>query len=203
MNVMEQAGNDNRLLELDKLINKSDNENIRNLMEKQIGHIKGITRRTLTESEYFLIYTDDLSKVDTIIEDVTDIIYKALDGAYIGYYILNYQNIIEFVKDMYNIKYFDGTEATLTMFRNNGISTKKPFKIKGIIMGNGDRHDIIEGDYRKIHDLTDKLSKGIIKEDKIRIRKTFFKEKKQEGKKRLENVVPYKDIEEKEEWIDF
>ena len=83
MNIMEQAGNDPRLDELDKLIYSSSNPNIRLLMERQIGYIKNITHHTLYESDYFLFYTSDLTKIDKIVDEVIDLIYTILDGGYI------------------------------------------------------------------------------------------------------------------------
>lgn len=181
MNIMEQAGNDPRLYELDKLIKKNSNPNIQNLMEQQIGYIKNITRKTLFETEYFLIYTEDLTKTDQIIEDVVDIAFKAMDGAYIGYSILHYKDIIEFEKDLYNIKYFDCTEATLEMFKRNGIYYGSPFKLTGVVFDNDEEHDINEVVNQKIAQGIESIKNGTKDISSLKIREFI-----RQGEKRKE-----------------
>jgi hypothetical protein len=138
MNVMEQAGKDPRLNNLNKLVNNSDNKNINRLMELEIGYIKNITRMSLYETDYFIIYTTDISKRDYIMNDVTECMFKLLDGAYIGYTILNSKEIVDFVKSQYGVNYFNATEASMDMFNRNSMSTVAPFNITGIVWNNED-----------------------------------------------------------------
>ena len=160
MNIMEQAGNDPRLQELDKLLHKSDNPNICNLMERQIGHIKNITHKTLYESDYVMIYSADLQKIDTIISDTIDCVYKILDGAYIGYRILNSRDIIEFIKEEYGVRYFNSTDATLAMFKNKISNSKKPFELSKIVFNTGETQEIGNKELNKINTITSEVLKG-------------------------------------------
>lgn len=154
LNIMERAGNDPRIDNLDKLLYSSDNANIRKLMELEIGHIKNITHHTLYESEYVLIYTSDTSKMDSIIDDAIDIVYKVLDGAFIGYKILRARDIIEIMKEEYGVRYFNYTEATLNMFKNKGIHIKNPFEITKIVYTDGDVQNVTPEVLSKINSIT-------------------------------------------------
>ena len=154
LNIMERAGNDPRIDNLDKLLYSSDNANIRKLMELEIGHIKNITHHTLYESEYVLIYTSDTSKMDSIIDDAIDIVYKVLDGAFIGYKILRARDIIEIMKEEYGVRYFNYTEATLNMFEDKGIHIKNPFEITKIVYTDGDVQNVTPEVLSKINSIT-------------------------------------------------
>ena len=129
INVMEQAGNDPRLKELDKLTIKSKNANISKLMELQVAYIKTITRATLYESEYFLIYTRDQEKARYMSSEINDILYKILDGAYVGFRIMEAQEIMEFVREMYGVKLFNPSEAMLKVFSRTNQNVGIPFEI--------------------------------------------------------------------------
>ena len=153
-NVMEPAGKDPRLHELEKLIYTGDNENLRELMEMQIGHIKNITHSTLYETDYVLIYTEDLQRVDMIINDVIECVYRILDGAYIGYRILDSREIIEYVKDYHGVKYFNATDATLTMFQQRNTKQTKPFEIKRVVFEDTDYQDIGSRELNRIMGMT-------------------------------------------------
>ena len=176
-NIMEKAGNDPRLENLDPLVHKSSNKNIRELMEKEVGYIKSITYNTLYESDYILIYTSELTKVDNIIGDSIDCIYKILDGAYIGYRILTSREIIELVKELYGIKYFNYTQATLDRQRLNGIQITKPFDLVGLEMDNGEIIELEKDQINKINRLTSDVLNGAVSLKKISIRKTLERKK--------------------------
>lgn len=215
MNIMEQAGNDPRLQELDKLLYKNDNKNIRLLMEREIGYIKNITHRTLYESDYLLIYTGDMQKMDTIVSDVIDCVYKILDGAYIGYRILNSRDIIEFIKEEYGIKYFNSTEATLEMFKDRVTSTKKPFDLYEIIFSNGETQRIGNKELFKINKLASDVLNGtkdvynisfkdaIVSEENKRVGVDFESLSSGIHIDNFEDFVDDIDIEDNEEDIDF
>ncbi|MEM4385407.1 MAG: hypothetical protein QXD03_02530 [Candidatus Anstonellales archaeon] len=137
LNIMEQAGNDSRLAELDKLTIKDKNPNVIKLMEKQVGYIKNIAYKALYESDYFLIYTRDTFKVNVMIEDIVESVYKLFEGAFIGYRLLNEQDIVELIKEQFGVKYFNCNEATIEMFNTNN-NTGKLFTIEEIILKNGE-----------------------------------------------------------------
>lgn len=179
LNIMEQAGNDPRLEELDKLIYGHENQNIRSLMEKQVGYIKNITHHTLYESDYFLFYSNDISRIDTLLSDVQDIIYTIMDGAYIGYRIMTARDIIEFIKEEYGVKYFNYTEATLEMFKNQGIHTKLPFELSEIEYSDGDIQTLSSMDVNRINKLASDVLNGIVDLNKISIKDTLWPRKNQ------------------------
>lgn len=154
MNVMEQAGKDARLVELGKIVNKSDNPNIRKLMEFQVGHIKNITRASLIESDYFLFYTNDISKIDSIISDISDCIFTLLDGAYIGYQVLTARDIVDLVKDLYGVNYFNSTEASLLMFDKSVARSVVPFVVSGIQWDDGEEQSLTENEKFKLRNIT-------------------------------------------------
>lgn len=154
MNVMETAGNDPRLDNLEPLIKKSDNANICKLMEREIGYIKNITNNTLYESDYIVIYTQDLSKFDTIISDVIDCAYKLLDGAYVSYRILDSNGIIELVKELYGVKFFDYTKATLDKAKIDGASTRQAFTLSGVVSDIGNLYNIDKAGANEIFKMT-------------------------------------------------
>lgn len=173
MNIMEPAGNDPRLDELDKLVYSSDNPNITKLMELQVGYIKNITRHTLYESDYILLYTHDLSKIDSIIDDAVEIAYKILGGAYIGYKVLSSRDIIELVKEEYGVKYFNYTEATLSMFKLNGVSTRSPFELSQIVYTDGEVQDITQIERNKINRMTSDVLNGTLDASTISFKKAL------------------------------
>lgn len=188
MNVMQQAGNDPRLDELSKLIHKSDNKNICELMEREIGFIKSISHKTLYESDYILIYTSDLQKVDSIIDDAVECIYKILDGAYIGYRVLTAREIIEFVKEIYGVKYFNYTQATLDMFKLSGTHTGKPFSICEIQYTDGSSQNITNYEINKIYQMTSDVMSGTRRIEDISLQETL---KRKEVKN---NGVSFEDL---------
>ena len=175
MNVMEQAGNDPRLTELDKLLTKSDNPNICKLMERQIGYIKGITNKTLYESDYILVYTKDPSKVDAIVNDTIESVYKILDGAFIGFRILRTRDIIELVKEGYGVKYFNYTEATLSIFKNSNIGGEKTFDLSEIIYSDGERQKVGDRELNIINRLTSGDLNGTMDISKVSIKDALFR----------------------------
>lgn len=160
MNIMEQAGKDPRLDELSKIVYKSDNANICKLMEMEVGHIKNITHASLYESDYFLFYTTDISKVDSIIMDMTESTFKLLDGAYVGYKILSSKDVVDLVKDHFGVTYFNSTEASLLMYNNNANGMTNPFNITGLLWTDGEEQTLTNNEINKLRNITS----GVIKE---------------------------------------
>jgi len=170
MNLMEQAGNDPRLVELDKLNNNTTNANLNKLMEKQIGYIKSITHRTLYESDYFLIYTNDLNKKDRILEDVLDSLSRILEGCFIGFKILNIKDILEIIREVYGVKYFNYTEAMLSIYNDRVDASKKPFKISEIVYSDGTKQKLTEVESKILNKISNDLLNGTLDINKVSIK---------------------------------
>ena len=149
-NIMEPAGKDERISELDQLVYKDSNPNIQKLMQYQVGHIKNVARKALYETDYFLIYTTDLNRIEVISSDIADCVYHLLDGAFISYSVLDYEEVNEMVKEQNGVKYFDPTEATLKMFSREGSRLQRPFKVKGIEFTDGKYQEIVNNRINKI-----------------------------------------------------
>ena len=177
MNIMEQAGKDPRLAELAKVVHKSDNENICKLMEMEVGHIKNITRRSLYEMDYFLIYTQDPSRIETLLQDITDAVYKLLDGAYSGYRILVSREIVELVKEQYGVNYFNATQASLYMFKKNAIEQVPPFDISGILWDNGTHQELTGQEVVKIKQVANKVISGEINSETIDLKQLIYRKR--------------------------
>lgn len=161
-NIMEPAGKDPRLAILDNTVHKSDNKNIRSILEQELGHIKRITRATLFESDYYLIYTKDISRIDTIIDDVVDAVYIALDGAFIDYTILSKAEIIEMDRELSNVGYFDYSEASMNTFKSNGIGLVKAFDIVSVRFNSGIEREIGNVEISRLRYLASCIDKGSI-----------------------------------------
>lgn len=175
MNIMEQAGKDPRLNELSKLVNKSDNPSIRKLMELEIGHIKNITNTTLYESDYFLFYTNDLSKVDTIIDDIGECLLKIFDGAFIGYSVLGTKEIVELVKELYGVKYFNSTQASLFMFDFNGAGGVSPININSLVWTDGNMQKLTSAEINKLRKITSEVIRETRKQEDVSLKATLYK----------------------------
>lgn len=175
MNIMEQAGKDPRLNELSKVVYKSDNPNICKLMEMEVGHIKNITHASLYESDYFLFYTTDLTKMDSIIMDITESLFKLLDGAYIGYKILSSKDIVDLLKEEFGVTYFNYTEASLLMYNNNKNSLIKPFDITGILWTDGEDQTLNTREINKLRGITSSVIKETLKASDIALKKSLYR----------------------------
>lgn len=216
LNIMEQSGNDKRIVELEKLIHKSDNKNIRRLMELEVGYIKSITTHSLYDNDYLLIYSEDTSRTNYIIGDIAECSYKLLDGAYTGFRVLNTKDIIELVKEEYGVKYFNYTDATLDMYKNNSVVREKPFNLVNINFKDKDKVAVSQRALNYILKLaSDKLNRAdndtqkslkdsLVELDKKQDKKVEFNElryKKENVKKGSEEFLSLfdgSDIDEKE-----
>lgn len=175
MNVMEQAGKDPRLSELNKLVNNSDNPNINRLMELEVGYIKNITRTSLYESDYFIFYTTDVAKVDTIINDITECLFKLLDGAYVGYTIMSSKEIVDFVKDQYGVNYFNATEASMNMFSRNSVNILPPFNITGIVWNNSEEQVLNNKEQTILKDTVNRISRETLKQEDVSFKESIYR----------------------------
>ncbi|GHU58256.1 hypothetical protein AGMMS49975_24710 [Clostridia bacterium] len=127
LDIMESAVKDKRLSGLEELIDKPDNAPLKQLMEVNISYITNVSRVTLAQSEYYLIW-GKRENGEVLMDDV----YKALsiikDGAYSGYDILNAYDIAELFKDLYGISYFDAEKASLKVFGESKFTALKIIK---------------------------------------------------------------------------
>lgn len=175
MNIMEQAGKDPRLNELSKVIYKSDNENICRLMELQVGYIKNITHKALYESDYFLFYTQDLSKVDCIISEISECIFKLLDGAYISYQILSSKEIVDLVKEIYGVNYFNSTEASLLMFNKDAAGDITPFNVTGMLWKDGEEQEFNNKELNKLRNITSSVIRETLSVNDMSLKEALYR----------------------------
>ena len=173
MNIMEQAGNDPRLEELDKLTYKDDNDNIQKLMERQVGYIRSITQSTLYESDYILIYSKDINKADVILNDIVDAVYHILDGAFVGYRILRSNDIVELTKEGYGVKYFDHAEATLGVFKETQRGRSNVLNISGLVYDTGEEQKLSKESLNVINRLTSEVKKGALDISEVSLKETL------------------------------
>lgn len=124
MNIMELAEKDSRIDDLSLSASKCQNIAVRNLLELEVGYVKEISRATLSESDYILIYDKSVTHLDTIISDINDCKAKLLEGAYAEVNILKEKEIYQLPKDMHNVKYFDGIAAQINVYKSANYKVK-------------------------------------------------------------------------------
>ena len=173
LSIMEQAGNDPRIDTLDELVLKSDNANLAELIEMQVGYIKILTRSTLYESDYFLIYTEQVSKSDIILEDVNDIATLLMDGAYLGHRVLREKDILDLHKEIYGIRYFDYNRATMRVFSNINTPLEKPFKLRSILMDNGEIIELSQDQINRIQKIASDINNNTLNVGDISIKEAL------------------------------
>lgn len=173
MNMMENAGNNSRLSVLDKLVNSGDNENINKLMEGMVGHLKNINRKTLYETDYILIYSENVSRIDDIIDDSLEAIYKILDGNYVEYRILRAKDIIDIVKEQYGVKYFNYNDAIMNLYNTRKTVVDKPFKLLEIVYTDGEVQELGDRERNKVNRLTSDVLKGALNVEELSIKKAL------------------------------
>ena len=174
MNIVETAGKDERLKELDKLITNYTNENSMKLMKIQVGHLKTISQKILYENDYILIYTNDINRVDTLISDATECIYRILDGAYSSYSILDSTEIGELNRDMFSVGYFNPAEASLHVYNRGANSAEKPFYIRGIVWDTGEEQLLDNSEVNRLNKIADQILFGGNKNRDMRLKEGFY-----------------------------
>lgn len=193
-NVMEEAGNDTRLGELDKLVYQDDNRNVQKLMEYMVGHTKKITRRALYETDYILIYTEDKNRIDSIIDDVENCAGNLLNGAFSGFVVLLKEELTDLVKDENGVKYFNPTEATLRMFDREGSKIRSPFKIAELQFSNGTSIEIDKGNESVLREIQSKLKENIGAEIEIEKQlREVVSDKQRVKEKKLNSILKVMD----------
>lgn len=177
MNLMEPAGNDPRLSELDKIAVNCENQNIKSLVQMQVGHIKIKASKSLYESDYYLIYTYNIDKVDYIVADVVESMLKLLDGAYIGYSILDKKELIELDKYQFGVRYFNMTDASLNIYKNESGAREVPFTIDGIVWTDGYEQKLENTEKNKLRRITSDMINETAKQSDISLKKTIYVKK--------------------------
>lgn len=175
MNIMETVGKDPRIQELDNLIHTEQNKNLAALLDAQISYIKQITGATLSENDYFLIYTDNMQKVDVIIQDVIDCMVHLLDGAFIGFKILDRDGTLALLREIYGVKYFDAVSATLNVYKDIKAAVKVPFIIQEVELTNGKVIELDVVEQNKLREMTIKIKQKEIDINDIDIFKIINK----------------------------
>jgi hypothetical protein len=174
-NLMEPAGKDERLAELSKLINSSDNENLNKIMKMLVGHTKHVTNSTLYESDYILFYTRDISKTDAIIQDVNSMMLKLLDGAYSEFFILSAVEIGERVKESNGVTMFNTIDATLKMAERNGAVSLEPFAVDSIVWADNYEQRLTEIEKSKLNNITSGVLNNTMDSRSITLKKAIYR----------------------------
>jgi hypothetical protein len=159
MNLMDTAGDDPRFKELDKLIvGAKFNSNLKELVEKQIGHIKAKARNTLFEDDYFLIYSDNYVQSEELIQSVHECVGKLLKGAFVGYKLLDKTALNELFKSEFDIKYFNEDSASISLY-GNVTKSIVAFNIKKVTIL-GEEHEVSNMQAKALKELTKAIRLG-------------------------------------------
>ena len=153
LNVMEPAGKDVRLTELSDIAVKSPNDGVKLVLEASVGYMKEISRATLNERDYILIYTTNLNKLDTIVSDVVELGSEILNGAYAAARVLSAKEVFTVMQDIWNVSVFNGVEAQMEVYRHSGIKMTNPFKLV----------NIYKDDMSKVVEVTPQVEKRLTK----------------------------------------
>lgn len=159
LNMMERADNDSRIPALDTLILNEPNANLRKVLQLELGYIKNRSRETLYETDYILVYTTKLERVDSLISDLQACASILLDGAYSGFEILGHREIIDLHKEIFGIGYFNLSEASINTFNEVG-AKKKAITLKALKLTNGRTVELTKRDTDIINRLLKRVEDG-------------------------------------------
>lgn len=159
LNMMERADNDSRIPALDTLILNETNANLRKVLQLELGYIKNRSRETLYETDYILVYTTKLERVDSLISDIQSCASILLDGAYSGFEILGQREIIDLHKEIFGIGYFNLSEASINTFNEVG-AKKKAITLKALKLTNGRTVELTKRDTDIINRLLKRVEDG-------------------------------------------
>lgn len=159
LNMMERADNDSRIPALDTLILNEPNANLRKVLQLELGYIKNRSRETLYETDYILVYTTKLERVDSLISDIQSCASILLDGAYSGFEILGQREIIDLHKEIFGIGYFNLSEASINTFNEVG-AKKKAITLKALKLTNGRTVELTKRDTDIINRLLKQVEDG-------------------------------------------
>ena len=136
LNIMEPAGKDVRLQELSDIAVSSPNAGVQMVLEASVGYMKEISRATLNERDYILVYTKKTSKMDTIVEDAIEFGSKLLEGSYAAVKVLSSKEAFNVMRDLWNVNVFNGIEAQMDVYRHAGYKIEEPLKVVTIFKDN-------------------------------------------------------------------
>lgn len=159
LNMMERADNDSRIPALDTLILNEPNANLKKVLQLELGYIKNRSRETLYETDYILVYTTKLERVDSLISDIQSCASILLDGAYSGFEILGQREIIDLHKEIFGIGYFNLSEASINTFNEVG-AKKKAITLKALKLTNGRTVELTKRDTDIINRLLKRVEDG-------------------------------------------
>lgn len=159
LNMMERADNDSRIPALDTLILNEPNANLKKVLQLELGYIKNRSRETLYETDYILVYTTKLERVDSLISDLQSCASILLDGAYSGFEILGQREIIDLHKEIFGIGYFNLSEASINTFNEVG-AKKKAITLKALKLTNGRTVELTKRDTDIINRLLKRVEDG-------------------------------------------
>lgn len=159
LNMMERADNDSRIPALDTLILNEPNANLKKVLQLELGYIKNRSRETLYETDYILVYTTKLERVDSLISDLQACASILLDGAYSGFEILGQREIIDLHKEIFGIGYFNLSEASINTFNEVG-DKKKAITLKALKLTNGRTVELTKRDTDIINRLLKRVEDG-------------------------------------------
>ena len=159
LNMMERADNDSRIPALDTLILNEPNANLKKVLQLELGYIKNRSRETLYETDYILVYTTKLERVDSLISDLQACASILLDGAYSGFEILGQREIIDLHKEIFGIGYFNLSEASINTFNEVG-AKKKAITLKALKLTNGRTVELTKRDTDIINRLLKRVEDG-------------------------------------------
>lgn len=159
LNMMERADNDSRIPALDTLILNEPNANLKKVLQLELGYIKNRSRETLYETDYVLVYTTKLERVDSLISDIQSCASILLDGAYSGFEILGQREIIDLHKEIFGIGYFNLSEASINTFNEVG-AKKKAITLKALKLTNGRTVELTKRDTDIINRLLKRVEDG-------------------------------------------
>jgi len=163
LNLMELAEKDKRINDLANIASNVENENLRLILEQEVGYIKEISRATLSENDYILIYRNSANKMDSLIEDVKEAAAQLLKGAYSDVVVLSEKDIYDLPKSMYNTEYFDGIGAQINVYKNNNTKIKPVVSITSITFSDASSMDIGDRERKVISKLTSLVKDGSLK----------------------------------------
>lgn len=163
VSLMEPTGKDPRLNKLDDVVQGAKfNPNLFSLLESTLGYTKNITRVTLFETDYILIYTDAPSRSDYLIQEVNDCCEKLSQSSFVSYSILNASEILDLMREMYDIKYFDMSSAILRMFDSSAEKEGKAFELIGIEYTDGSVKELTKSEKAHLERIQELLDEGTI-----------------------------------------
>ena len=90
------------------------------------------------------------------------------------------REVVDLVKEQYNVSFFDANEATITMSKNNGYDIAAPFTLVGMEFNDGVYEEVGRRELFEINRITSGVNNGSLDIGQVSFRKAF---KKKENKK--------------------